>query len=165
MAKKKTAPAKTSKSDAIRAVLAARPNAGGKEIRSALDAKGIKASDALINKIKYTRKPGGRKAAPRKNGGSKAAAIRAKFEQLGSEARPRDVIAALKDEGVQVTSAQVSMLRGKLSGGGGSRGKRSQAGIAVPYEHLVAAKQLADRLGGVDQARRALESFAGLVSG
>ena len=163
MAKKKPSSGGVSKSDAIREVLAAQPKAGVKDVKSKLEAKGIKASDALINKIKYARKPAGRsKAARGKSGVSKADAIRGMFEKLGSDARPRDVIAALKQQGVTVTSAQVSMLRGKAPKNGAAR---VQAGKAVSYDHLLAAKQLADRLGGVENARRALESFAKLVHG
>ncbi len=163
MAKKKSSSGGVSKSDAIHAVLAAQPTAGVKEVKSKLEAKGIKASNSLINKIRYARKPARpRKATRGKSGTSKADAIRAMFKQLGSDARPRDVIAALKQQGVRVTSAQVSMLRGKAHKNGAAR---VQAGTAVSYDHLVAAKQLADRLGGVEKARRALESFAKLVQG
>ncbi len=161
MAKKKVTSARVSKSDAIRDVLAAQPDASVKQIKAKLTAKGITASDALINKLKYTRKSSGsQKRSTRNSGTSKADAIRGMFERLGHDARPRDVIAALKARGVIVTSAQVSMLRGKLGQNGSTR---SQVGGAVPYEHLVAAKQLAHRLGGVEKARQALESFARLV--
>lgn len=165
MAKKKPASA-ASKSDSVRDVLAAKPNATVKEIKAELDARGVAVSIALINKLKYDRKRGtkAKKTRRSRSGVSKADAIRAKFEQLGYDARPRDVIAALKSEGVKVTSAQVSMLRAKLS----ANGKPAKAAISassVPFEHLVAAKQLADRLGGVNKARAALESFAKLVSG
>jgi len=140
-------------------VLAAHPDATVKEIRAKIEAKGIKASDALINKLKYDRKSTG-KSVTRKRGASKADAIRSMFDQMGLDARPRDVIAALKKQGITVTSAQVSMLRSKLGANGVAR---PTAGQAVPYEHLIAAKQLADRLGGIDKARQALESFASLV--
>lgn len=165
MAKKKPA-ASTSKSDSIRAVLAAKPNATVKEIKAELDARGVAASIALINKLKYDRKRGTKDKKPRRTRGgvSKADAIRAKFDQLGYDARPRDVIAALKSEGVKVTSAQVSMLRAKLSTNGKAT-KSPASASSVPFEHLVAAKQLADRLGGINRARAALESFAKLVSG
>ncbi len=165
MAKKKPA-ASTSKSDSIRQVLSAKPNATVKEIKAELDARGVAASIALINKLKYDRKRGttAKKTRRARGGVSKADAIRAKFDQLGYDARPRDVIAALKSEGVKVTSAQVSMLRAKLTANGSS-GKVPATASSVPFEHLVAAKQLADRLGGINKARMALESFAKLVSG
>jgi hypothetical protein len=166
LAKKKPA-ASNSKSDSIREVMAAKPKATVKEIKAELDARGVAVSVALINKLKYDRNRGGakgKKSRRTRSGGSKADAIRAKFDQLGYDARPRDIIAALKSEGVKVTSAQVSMLRAKLS----TNGKASKTPVSassVPFEHLVAAKQLADRLGGINKARAALESFAKLVSG
>lgn len=166
MAKKKPAKPASSKSDSIREVMAAKPNATVKEIKAELDARGVAASIALINKLKYDGKRGAKSSKkPRRasGGASKADAIRAKFEQLGFDARPRDVIAALKTEGVKVTSAQVSMLRAKLSKNG-KPAKSVAIASSVPFEHLVAAKQLADRLGGIQEARAALESFAKLVS-
>ncbi len=165
MAKKKPA-SSTSKSDSIREVLAAKPNATVKEIQAELSARGVSASIALINKLKYDRNRGtkARKTRRARGGVSKADAIRAKFDQLGHDTRPRDVIAALKREGVKVTSAQVSMLRAKLTANG-KPARVAATASTVPFEHLVAAKQLADRLGGVNKARLALESFAKLVSG
>lgn len=167
MAKKKATAPSVSKSDAVRELLAAHPNAGVKEIKTKLEAKGISVSVALISKLKYSRQPArGRKASRRTGGASKADAIRVKFDQLGRDARPRDVIAALKSEGVTVTSAQVSMLRNKASKLGATKNGSSRGHVsgAVSYEHLLAAKQLAERLGGVENARQALESFARLVS-
>jgi len=164
LAKKKTSARSASKSDAIRAVIAANPNATLKEIKAKLQARGVKASDALVNKIKYDRKRSGgkatRKVRSRGKGVSKADAIRNMFTEMGLDARPRDVIAALKARGIVVTSAQVSTLRSKLSKNG------SPAGTAVgevSLAHLLAAKQLAARLGGIANARQALDSLAKLV--
>jgi uncharacterized protein YneF (UPF0154 family) len=163
LAKKKSSTAVTNKSDAIRAVLAAHPKANLKEIKAKLAARGVKVSDALVNKIKYYRKsPGGKKALRgRKNsrGVSKADAIRDMFGTMGRTARPRDVIAALKARGVVVTSAQVSMLRRKLPRSG-SPGKST---AAVSLDQLLAAKHLAERLGGINNARQALDSLARLM--
>jgi lambda repressor-like predicted transcriptional regulator len=163
---KKKAPAKSGeKSSAIRQILSERPNASTADIKSQLDEQGISASIALINKIRSDRKGGAAAKKRRKKGVSKADAIRQKFDQLGLDARPRDIIAALKSEGVKVTSAQVSMLRAKLSSGGTSNGKaRSQSVSSVSFDHLVAAKRLAEQLGGIENARRALESYARLIT-
>ncbi len=163
MAKKKTASRTGTKSDAIRQVLAGEPKAPTKQIKAKLEAKGVKASDALINKIKYDQKrsPGSKSRNGRgsSSGASKADAIRSMFDKMGLDSRPRDIIAALKAKGVVVTSAQVSTLRSKMS----VNGTTGQTGGPVSYEHLLAAKQLAERLGSVDEARRALDSFARLV--
>jgi hypothetical protein len=158
LAKKKSTAATVSKSDAIREVLAARPKASVKDVQASLGQKGIKASDALVNKIKYRRKSSKRPRRGEKNGSSasKADAIRGMFEKMGRNARPRDIIAALKARGVVVTSAQVSTLRRKAPRAGAFAG-------SVPYEHLLAAKALAERLGGIEKARQALNDFAKLV--
>jgi hypothetical protein len=164
LAKKKTSTRTGSKSDAIRAVIAANPNAALKVIKAKLQARGVKASDALVNKIKYDRKRAGAKATrkSRKNskGVSKADAIRNMFGEMGLEARPRDIIAALKARGVAVTSAQVSTLRSKMSKDGSAVGPTVGE---VSLAHLKAAKQLAARLGGIASARQALDSLAELV--
>jgi uncharacterized protein YneF (UPF0154 family) len=164
LAKKKTTTRTGSKSDAIRAVIAAHPKATRTEIKAKLQARGVKASDALVNKVKYDRKRTGAKATSkgRKNskGVSKADAIRNMFGAMGLDARPRDIIAALKARGVVVTSAQVSTLRSKLSKDGSGVGPTVGE---VSLAHLMAAKQLAARLGGIASARQALDSLAELV--
>ena len=164
MAKKKSSTAVASKSDAIREVLATQPSATVKEIKAKLQAKGVKASDALVNKIKYGRKRAGAKKTRRgrksNSGVSKADAIRNMFGEMGRNARPRDIIATLKKRGVVVTSAQVSTLRHKLPRSGSPR---ARAAGAVSFDHLIAAKHLAKRLGGITNARQALESLATLV--
>lgn len=158
---KKTKRAKPMKSAVIREVFAAQPNATVKEVQSALDKRGVKASVALINKIKYGRKQPGAKKSNGTNGkhGSKADAIRGMFARLGQRARARDVVAALAERGVPVSPAQVSMLRKTLS----NSGPLPSGGAAVSIEHLRAAKQFSDRLGGIEIAREALASLAQLI--
>jgi hypothetical protein len=162
--KKKSNAAAATKSDAIRAIIAAQPKATLQEIKTHLQKSGVKASDALVNKIKYGRMSANGKKSTRSrkraSGTSKADAIRGMFAELGRHARPRDVIAALKVRGVAVTSAQVSMLRRKLSRRGASR---TDTAGAVSLDHLLAAKNLAARVGGIERARKALDSLAKLV--
>src|SRR5262249_40629028 len=139
-----------------------RPKATVKEVREALDARGVKASDALINKLKYGRKPAGKKSKrASRNGahGSKADAIRGMFGEMGVKARARDVVAALAARGMVVTPAQVSTLRNKVP----RRGHAASSAAVVSYDHLLAAKSLAEQLGGISAAQRALESLAKLM--
>jgi hypothetical protein len=98
-----------SKSDAIREVLAKQPGATVNEIAAALKSRRVKASVALISKIKYGQKPAKR---------------------------------------------------------GGKRGRPTANGSmhTVSLEHLLAAKHLAEKLGGVEAAREALASFAKLMA-
>lgn len=164
MARKKSKTAVATKSDAIRAVIAAQPKATLKEIKVKLQARGVKASDALVNKIKYGRKKKSAKpsagSGKRSSGVIKADAIRNMFDEMGRTARPRDIIAALKSRGIVVSSAQVSTLRRKLPRNGAPGAKTAGS---VSLDHLLAAKHLAERLGGIPNARRAIESLAQLV--
>ena len=94
-------------------------------------------------------------------------------EILNSESgvRNRDVIATLKLRNVEVSPAQVSNVRKSLANRGGlqlvGRGGRlaaaARAGTdTVSLSALVAAKKLADSLGGLERARLALDALAQL---
>jgi len=160
------------KSDVVREYLSSHATTPVKEIATALSEQGVEVSIALINKIKYSdrkssvhRKRGGRRKMAHSAGAkgtSKAQAIRDALSHLGRRARPRDVIAHLKDGGVIVSPAQVSAVRKVFRKHGGL--KRSVVGSAVKsngdggisVEHLIAAKRLADQVG-LAAAKRALE--------
>jgi uncharacterized protein YneF (UPF0154 family) len=162
LAKKKTPAAAPRKSDVIREILKSQPKATVRDVRTALQERGVKASDALINKIKYGRKPTAKRFRARGSngsGGTKADAIRGVFGEMGAKARSRDVVAVLAARGIKVTSAQVSTLRKTV---GGSRAKIAST-YSVSLDHLMAAKALAQRLGGIAVAQRALESLAKLT--
>ena len=101
------------------------------------------------------------------DGSSKAQAIRDKIKELGRRARPRDVIAALLERGITVSSAQVSMVRKQM----GLRKRRRQKAVAsksgsqgpavgtVSVSDLIAAKRLADSMGGAKMALKALATL------
>jgi hypothetical protein len=159
--------AAVSKSDVIRDILKQQPTATVKEIQAALKERGVKASNALVNKIKYGRRSSGthgRKSNGRRHdnsNGSKAEAIRKMWRQLGAHARNRDVIASLSSNGVTVSSAQVSMLRKTVSR---RRGQGPAARVeSISLDQLLAAKKVAEQLGGIEVARQALASFAKLT--
>jgi hypothetical protein len=99
---------------------------------------------------------------------TKSQAIRDAYARLGPRTRPRDVIADLKSQGIAVSSAQVSMVRKSM----GIRKRRRRAGTvertapttrtaegSVSVSDLIAAKQLADQMGGVKVVRKALETL------
>jgi hypothetical protein len=100
--------------------------------------------------------------------GTKSQAIRDAYARLGSRTRPRDVIADLKSQGIEVSSAQVSMVRKAMGmrrrgrrGGAAGRATavaRTPAG-SVSVNDLIAAKQLVDQMGGVKVVRKALETL------
>ncbi len=167
MVKTKTPTKDVKKSDVIREILKKNRKATVKEVQAALHGRGVKASDALVNKIKYGRSRNGAARKSSKRGGrrskvNKAEEIRGVWRELGVTARPRDVIALLASRGLTVTSAQVSTLR--KSGGRKRRSAAAASVQSVPFDHLLEAKGLAARLGGVENAQAALASLAKLIS-
>src|SRR5688572_23283864 len=81
---------------------------------------------------------------------STSQAIRDAYGRLGTRTRPRDIIADLAAQGIEVSSAQVSMLRKKM----GLRRLRRRAAArrgapvtkpvpeSVSVDHLIAVKHL-----------------------
>jgi arginine repressor len=182
---KKIAKAGVNKTEMTRQYVAKHPTAGLKEIVDALKAEGVKISRSLAGKIKYgasgpkkgrrSQKPGLR--ATSANGaerGSKAEAIRSAARSIGRKVRPRDVIAMLKEQGVDVSSAQVSTTlkaMGMKRTGRGRKPRVVAAAIArkapassgrVSLDDLIAAKRLVEKLGGIEQARTAMSALAKL---
>jgi hypothetical protein len=102
---------------------------------------------------------------------NKSQAIREYYSQH-RRAKPREVVAALAAKGIEVSPQTVSTIRysmrlkkGRKKGRRGAR----RAAAAAParratangrgaklFTALVDAKKLADRLGGIDRARQAL---------
>lgn len=99
--------------------------------------------------------------------GARSQAIRDQLE-ADPNARPKDVVAALKEKGIRVTSQMVSGLKSKMGLGGKKRRRRRKAGAArqdgqmISLNDLVEAKKLADRLGGLEKAQQAISALAKL---
>ena len=113
-----------------------------------------------------------KKSAPKKrktkkqsssNGVSKAQSIRDTAKELGKKARPRDIIAALADKGISVSSQQVSKT---LKAAGLRRGRRRRRVVAavaakqhsgngqgLNINELVQVKKLAEQLGGTGKLK------------
>jgi hypothetical protein len=91
---------------------------------------------------------------------NKAEKIREAFEQLGHDARPKDVIAVLAAKRIKVAPAQVSNLKAKL-GSPKRKGKKATAGLSL--DSLLAAKKLVDTLG-IERAKEAIDALAKLVA-
>lgn len=111
-----------------------------------------------------------KKAGSRSSGVNKSELIR---EILNSgDVRNKDVIATLKDRKIVVSPAQVSNVRTALAKKGNVklRGRRRMAGgrpavsshDEVSLSSLIAAKKLAEAMGGVERARVALDALARL---
>lgn len=107
---------------------------------------------------------------------SKADLIRGVARESSGPVRPRDIIATLAERGVKVSSAQVSTVLRKMgmrrrrrrkgaevgiATGAGSR-VTSRGGAMLQLDHLLAAKRLCDKLGGVEAAKSALDALAKL---
>jgi hypothetical protein len=104
-----------------------------------------------------------KRGGPRSN--SKAQAVRDAFEKQGADARPKDVIAALKAKGISVAPAQVSNIKASLRKKKGAKKKTTAAAHSngqLSLESLLEAKKLAVRLGGVDVALTALTALSKL---
>lgn len=85
--------------------------------------------------------------------------------------RPRDVVAALNEQGISVSPAQVSQVLKAMGLKRRRRGRRPAATVgraAAPMtemltlENLLAAKKLVTQLGSVTAAKQAVDALAKL---
>ena len=94
---------------------------------------------------------------------NKAQAIRDMGKELGKKARPKDIILALGEKGIVVSSPQVSST---LKAAGMRRGRRRRKGVAavvatthagnghgLNLNELVLVKKLAVQLGGAAKVK------------
>lgn len=115
----------------------------------------------------------------KKSGGpNKSEAIR-DYVTANPNAKPREIVDALKAMGLAVSPAFVSTIKSKMGAGTGKRGRRRATSKSVTVrgrrpaaptaakavsssllDDLITAKQLADKLGGIDKAKAALEALA-----
>jgi hypothetical protein len=108
----------------------------------------------------------GKKAAGGPVRGAMSQAIRDQLALDGS-ASPKTIQAALKEKGIEVSVGLISAIKygGKNKGAGkkvpGKRGRKPAAG-SLTIDDLKHAKELADRLGGVDAAIALLNTLASL---
>ena len=89
---------------------------------------------------------------------SKAAKIRA-YLASNPDAKAADVVAALKAQRVKVSVAHVYQLKAA----NGKPKRRAKAAKGDMLTALLEAKKLADKLGGVDRAREALNALAKIL--
>ncbi|HEV3022176.1 MAG TPA: hypothetical protein VGX76_06900 [Pirellulales bacterium] len=182
MARKRSSP----KTDLVLQYIATHPEATTSQIVADLKAHGV--SESLV---KLVRQKAGRKGkrgakkrpAPkaatakpaastsREAGGTKADAIRDVARGMEKPVRPRDVIAVLKAQGVNASSAQVSTV---LRGMGMKRRRRRKATVGGPaptvaansaglnIDDMVAAKKLVGQVGSIEKVKEALAALARL---
>ena len=103
-------------------------------------------------------------------GANKSQAIR-DYLSAQPEATPNEIVAGLKQQGITVSPGLASNV--KYTSGRASRKVRGRRGRrvgrpagrtrgsngALSASDLIEAKKLADQLGGIEQARRALEAL------
>jgi hypothetical protein len=84
------------------------------------------------------------------------------MQQKGEKPRPVVIIAALKKQGVTVSSPQVSMVL-KRMGLRPARGRKGVAGAgrsgAISLDELLAARKLVSHFGGTARALAAIEAL------
>lgn len=84
------------------------------------------------------------------------------MQQKGEKPRPVVIIAALKKQGVTVSSPQVSMVL-KRMGLRPARGRKGVAGAgrggAISLDDLLAARKLVSHFGGTARALAAIEAL------
>lgn len=125
---------------------------------------------------KTTAKKRSNKKKPASNGTSKAQSIRDAFKELGKKTRPKDIIAALAEKGITVTSPQVSMT---LKAAGLRRGRRRRRVVAVlatqkssgngkspplNVNDLMQVRELATKIGGIDKLKESVAALEKLQS-
>ena len=111
----------------------------------------------------------------KKSGVNKSKAIR-DYYAANPNAKPMEVSAALKKKGVDVTPAFVSTIRstskkkktvgkpGRPAGTKNARpGRPSGRGGEVSFASLLKVKSIVDEMGGVDEARAALDALEKLI--
>lgn len=105
----------------------------------------------------------GKKKTRKKREVNKTAAV---AELLASKknASPKELAEALNAKGIDISAAYVSTIKTNLKkkkGRKAGRGRRS-GGDEVSLATLVEAKKLAEKLGGVEVAKQALDALARL---
>jgi hypothetical protein len=108
-----------------------------------------------------------RRAYRRRSGGpNKAQAIRDILNASGKQTPTKDVVKALGEQGIVVSAAHVSNIKAQLRRAGGTNGAgrrgRRPAADSVSIAALMEAKRMADRLGGIEQARAVFEALSRL---
>ena len=100
---------------------------------------------------------------------SRAELIRQTARALGKRVWPRDIIAALKEKGVMVSSTLVSKTlaaagfrrrrRRRKSGAGANARQAASGGGSLDLGALIAAKALIEKVGGIENAQAAINAL------
>jgi arginine repressor len=178
MAKTKTKGPNKSKS--IRDYMRKNKGATVPQIVEGLKADGVVVTPGLVYQVKAavkkkrgTKKTTKKKAAPSTNGAAgstKADQIRDQAKSMPKPVRPKDVVAALKERGVEVLHTHVSQVLASMGMKKKRRKRKAAVAGAAPavasnglsIDDLVAAKKLVSQVGSVEKVREALTALARL---
>ena len=100
------------------------------------------------------------KSSPR---GTKSQAIR-DYLSANKKAKASEVVAALAEKGIKVSTASIYNLKARKKMG--KRRRKAEATgqvVGLSITNLIAAKMLVDTVGGVEQAREAINALAKLA--
>jgi len=105
-----------------------------------------------------------------KSGPNKSLEIR-NYKEANPTASPKEIAEALNKSGLSVSAQFVSTVLSNAKKKGGKVGKRGRKPGRKPaaataggnYDHLIKAKKLVEALGGVDNARSAINALAQLL--
>jgi len=114
--------------------------------------------------------------AKKRSGVNKSKAIREYYEQ-NPDAKPLDVVAALKQQGVNVSAAFVSTIRSTSKKKSAPTGKRGRpvgstsartssgggGGASVSIDSLLKMKSAVKDMGGIEKAKAALSALEKLI--
>jgi hypothetical protein len=95
--------------------------------------------------------------------GAKTQAIR-DYMSANKKAKASEVVSALAEKGISVTTAAVYNLKARKRMG--KRRRKAEANgqvVGLSIDHLIAAKKLVDTVGGMQQAREAVDALAKLA--
>lgn len=95
---------------------------------------------------------------------NKAAKIREYLSEHGLDTSPKDVMADLKAKRINVSPAQVSNVKTSMRGGkpASKPGRPAKRGSAVDLDALMEANRFVKQAGGIESAKRALDTLAKL---
>jgi len=183
-------------STAIRAYFSKNPKATAQEVVDALKAEGVTVKIGLVYSVKALGKKKKKKKAGKSNAAvrmekaevwaksagrmekavawangaassTKADLIRETAKGMAKPVRPKDVVAALKERGVEVLHTHVSQV---LASMGMKKKRKAAVGGAAPavasnglnINDLVMAKKLVGQVGSIEKVREALAALARL---
>jgi hypothetical protein len=167
----------------VRDYITQNPSASAADVVAAMSGQGLNIKDTTVYNIRTSMRKAGligdgpassnnsaaKASAPargRRKGkgkhGAKANAIRKAIEELGTDFRNRDVIQRVKRMGYKVSAAQVAAVskRMDLAPAAPAAAPKTARQKELTLEAVKAAKKLADELGGIAAAKRALDALA-----